>query len=90
MTVVIHREFAQDEVAECGVEMKHVRFAVADELVLDRALDLARGDAVLLGDVLKLISDCAKNPGEDDSLHAILGRVVDERSVEEDVVTAMG
>jgi hypothetical protein len=52
-------------------------FPVADELVLDRAPDLVRGDAVLLSDVLKLVSDHAEDPREDTALHALLGRVSD-------------
>jgi hypothetical protein len=85
-TVVAHREVALDEVAECGVEVKHVCFIVADELVLDRAADLARNDAMLVGDVLKLAGDRVEDSGEDDGLHAIPGKVVDKRSVREDVV----
>jgi hypothetical protein len=56
-----------------------VHFTVADELVLDLALDLVQGDAVLLGDVLKLAGDRADDPGEDDTLHAFPGRVIDGR-----------
>jgi hypothetical protein len=63
-----------------------VCFPVADEMVLNRALDLVCGNAMLLGNVLKLVGDHAKDLGEDDSLHAILGRVIDGRSIKEDVV----
>jgi hypothetical protein len=42
---------------------------------------------MLLGDVLKLVGDRAEDLGEDDGLHAIPGRVVDRRSVREDVVS---
>jgi hypothetical protein len=61
-------------------------FTIPDELVLDRALDLAHGDVVLLGDVLKFTGDHDKDPGEDDNLHAVSGRVVDGRSMGVDVV----
>jgi hypothetical protein len=60
VTVVAHREVTVDEVAECGIEVKHACFSVADELVLDHAPDLARGNAMLLGDVLKHTDDSAK------------------------------
>jgi hypothetical protein len=66
--------------------VKHACFAVADELVLDHAPDLERGDAVLLGEVLKLAGDCAKDLREDNGLHAIQGRVIDGRRIGEDVV----
>jgi hypothetical protein len=85
-TVVTHLEVSLDKVAKCGVEVKHARFAVANELVLDRAPDLAHDDAMLLGDVRKLAGDRAKDPGEDDSVHAILGRAIDKKSVGEDMV----
>jgi hypothetical protein len=85
-TVVTHREVTLDEIAEHGIEVKRVHFVVADELVLYHALALARSDAVLLGDVLKLTSDRAEDPRLDDNLHAIPGRVIDGRSVGEDVV----
>jgi hypothetical protein len=75
-----------DEVAERGVEVKHACFSIADELVLDRVTDLACRDAVLLGDVPKLTGDRAQDPGEDDSLHAVPGKVIDRRSIGEDVV----
>jgi hypothetical protein len=86
VTVVAHREHTLDKVAEHGIEVKRVCFAVVDELVLDCAPDLVHGDAMLLGDVLKLTGDRAKDPGEDDSLHVIPGRDIDGRSVGEDVV----
>jgi hypothetical protein len=85
-TVVDHREVALDKVAEHGIEVKRVCFSIADELVLDRAPNLARGDAVLLGNVLKLVGDRAEDPGEDDSLYAVPGRVVDGRIIGEDMV----
>jgi hypothetical protein len=47
---------------EHGVEVKRACFTVADELVLDHTSDLACGDFVLLGDVLKLAGDRAKDP----------------------------
>jgi hypothetical protein len=89
LTVVAHHEVALDEfeVAEHGVKVKHVCFAVADELVLDCAPDLVHRDAVLLCDVLKLANDRVEDLGEDDGLHAIPGRVVDGRSIREDVVS---
>jgi hypothetical protein len=86
VTVVTHREVTLDEVAERGVEVKYACFSVDDELVLDRALDLARGNAKLLDDVLKLGGDRAEDPGEDDSLHALPSKVVDERGIREDVI----
>jgi hypothetical protein len=86
VTIVAHREVALDEVAECGVEVKRARFAIVDELVLDHVPDLTRGDTVLLGDVLKFADDHAEDPGEDGGLHAIPGRVIDTRSVGEDMV----
>jgi hypothetical protein len=60
VTVVAHREVTLDEVEECGIEVKHACFSVVDELVLDHAPDLARGNVVLLGDVLNLTDDSAK------------------------------
>jgi hypothetical protein len=54
--------------------------------VLDRAPDLVRGEAMLHGDVLKVIDDHNEDPREDDDLHVIPGRVIDGRSVGEDVV----
>jgi hypothetical protein len=68
------------------VEVKCACFAVVNELMIDHKPDLACGDAMLLGDVLKLAGDRAEDLGEDDGLHAIPGRVVDRRSVREDVV----
>jgi hypothetical protein len=66
-TVVTHREVTLHEVVEHSVEVKHACFAIADELVLDHVPDLARGDPVLFGDVLKLTGDHA-NPREDNTL----------------------
>jgi hypothetical protein len=80
-TVVAHREVALDEVAEHGVEVNHVCLVVADELVLDHAPDLALGDTVLIGNIHKLIGDRAKDPREDDTLHALTGRVTDVRGI---------
>jgi hypothetical protein len=60
-----------------------VHFTVVDELVLNYVPDLARNDIVLLGDVLKLVGDHAEDPGEDDGLNTISGRVIDERSIGE-------
>jgi hypothetical protein len=87
VTIVAQREVALDEVVERGVKVKHTHFTIANELVLDRAPNLVHGDVVLLGDVLKLIADRAEDPGEDDGFHVIPGRVVDGRSVGEDVVS---
>jgi hypothetical protein len=61
--------------------VKCTRFAVADELVLDRAPNLACGDAVLLGNVMKLTGDRAKDPGADDTLHVLPSRVIDGRGI---------
>jgi hypothetical protein len=71
---------------ERGLELKHACFAVADELVLYRVPDLARGDVVVLGDVLKLVGDRAEYPGEDDDLHEVPGRVVEGWSIGENVI----
>jgi hypothetical protein len=70
-TVVAYREVTLDEGAKHGIEVKHKHFIVVDELVLDHAPDLACGDVVLLCDVLKLIGDHTKDPGEDDALNAL-------------------
>jgi hypothetical protein len=85
-TVLAHQEVALDEVVEHGIKVKHACFIVANELVLHHASDLACGDAMLLGDVLKLAVDRDEDPREDDGFHAIPGRVIDERSVREDMV----
>jgi hypothetical protein len=58
--------------------VKRTLFIVTDELMLS--------GVVLLGDVLKLTGDRAKDPGEDDGLYAIPGKVVYERGIGEDVV----
>jgi hypothetical protein len=71
---------------ECGIEMKHVCFVVATELVLDRVPDLVCSDIMLLGDIRKLVGDRARDLGEDNGLHAVPGRVVDGRCVGEDAV----
>jgi hypothetical protein len=68
--------------------VKCARFAVADELVLDRVPNLACGNAMLLGDAMKLAGDHAEDPGEDNTLHVLPGRVVDGRGIKEDVVTS--
>jgi hypothetical protein len=81
-----HWEVVLDKVAKRSVEVKCAHFIVVDELVLNRKLDLARGDVMLLGNVLKLANDRAENPGEDDDLHALPGRIIDGRSIREDVV----
>jgi hypothetical protein len=86
MTVVAHREVALDEVAEHGVEMKRARLAIADELVLEREPDLARSDVALIEDVQKLTGNRAEDPGDDDALHALPGRVIDGRGIGENVV----
>jgi hypothetical protein len=86
VTVVTHREVTLYEVAEHGVEVKYACFSFDDELVLDRVPDLARSNAKLLDDVLKLIGDRAKDPREDNTLHAHPSRVVDGRGIGEDVV----
>jgi hypothetical protein len=66
-----HQEVALNEVVERGIEVKHACFAIAVELVLERALDLMCGDTMLLGDVLKLADDHVEDPGEEDTLHAL-------------------
>jgi hypothetical protein len=40
-------------------------------------LDLARGDAALLSDVLKLAGDSVEDPGDDDALYVLPSKVVD-------------
>jgi hypothetical protein len=54
VTVVTHREVTLDEVAERGVEVKCVHFAVVDEQVLEHEPNLVCGDTAHLGDILKL------------------------------------
>jgi hypothetical protein len=54
--------------------------------VLDRLPNLVLGNTMLLGDVLNLVVDHAKDPGEVDILHAIPCRVIDGRGIGEDVV----
>jgi hypothetical protein len=66
VTVVAHEEVALNEVAEHGVKVKRTHFTVADELVLDRALDLVHDD-----------------------LHAVSCRVVDGRSIREDMINEL-
>jgi hypothetical protein len=58
------------------VKVKCTHFAVANELVLDRVSDLARGDAMLLGNVLKLVGYRAEDPGDDDALYVLSSRVI--------------
>jgi hypothetical protein len=85
-TVVTHREVTLDEVMEHGVNMKRVRFIVADELILDCAPNLTRDDVVLLGNVLKFTGYHDEDLGADDTLHALPSRVIDRRGIGEDVV----
>jgi hypothetical protein len=66
--------------------VKRACFTVANELVLDRELDLACVNVVLLKDVLKLIDDRVEDPGENDALHALSSRVIHGRGIREDVV----
>jgi hypothetical protein len=87
VSVVAYQEVALNEVVERGVEVKRAYLTIADELVLEREPDLARGDATLLGDVLKLTGDRAKDSGDDDALHALPSRVVDRRGIRENVVS---
>jgi hypothetical protein len=75
--VFAHQEVTLDEVVKCGIEMKCVHLIVADELVLERELDLARDDVSLLADVLKLTNDRAEDLGDDDVLHALPCRAID-------------
>jgi hypothetical protein len=84
--VVANREATLDKVAEHGIEVKHTCFIVVNGLEFDHAPDLACGDTMLLGDVLKLTGDHAKDLGEDDTIHALPGRVIDGRGIREDVV----
>jgi hypothetical protein len=86
VTVVAHREVALDEVVEHGVDIKHVCLAVADELVLEHEPDLACGDVVLLGDVLTLTGDRAEDLGDDDALHTLLSKDIDDKGIRENVV----
>jgi hypothetical protein len=62
--------------------MKRTHLTVANELVLKRELDLARGDAMLLGDSLKLVDDRDEDPGE----NMVDGSGIDGRGIEENVV----
>jgi hypothetical protein len=80
-TVVAHREITLDEVVECGAKMKCMCLGVADQLVVERELDLACGGTTLLGDVLKLTDDRVVDPGDDDALHELPLRVVDRRGI---------
>jgi hypothetical protein len=66
--------------------VKHACFTVTNEPVLDRASQLPHSNIMLLGDVLKLTGDHAKDPVEHDDLHVIPGRVIDGTSIREDVV----
>jgi hypothetical protein len=43
-------------------------------------------DVALLSDVLKLTGDRTKDPGDDDTLHALPSRVVDGTDIGENVV----
>jgi hypothetical protein len=47
---------------------------------------LACGNTTLLGDFLKLTNDCAEDTREDDTLHMLPRRVVDGKSIRENVV----
>jgi hypothetical protein len=86
-TLVAHREVTLEGVTERGIEVKCARhFTVVDELVLDRLPNLVLGNTMLLGDVLNLVVDHAKDPGEVDILHAVPCRVIDGRGIGEDVV----
>jgi hypothetical protein len=66
--------------------MKRARLAVADELVLEREPDLARGDAVLLGNVLKLTTDHTEDSRDDGAFHVLPSRVVDKRGIKKNIV----
>jgi hypothetical protein len=86
-TLVAHREVTLEGVTERGIVVKCARhFTVVDELVLDRLPNLVHGNTMLLGDVLNLVVDHAKDPGEVDILHAVPCRVIDGRGIGEDVV----
>jgi hypothetical protein len=47
---------------------------------------LACGNTTLLGDFLKLTNDCVEDTREDDTLHMLPRRVVDGKSIRENVV----
>jgi hypothetical protein len=66
--------------------MKGAHFTVSYELVLERVLDLAHCDITLVGDVLKVASDRAKDPRDGDALHVLPSRVVDGRGIRESMV----
>jgi hypothetical protein len=87
VTVVAHREVALDEVVEHGVDIKRACLTVADELVLEHEPDLARGDVVLLGDVVTLTGDRAEDLGDDDALHTLLSKDIDGKGIRENVVS---
>jgi hypothetical protein len=80
VTVVAHQEVALDKVVD--IKVKHAFFTIVDELELDCAVDLVCGDAVLLGDVLKLTDDHAEDLGEGDGLHAIPADVACRRRIQ--------
>jgi hypothetical protein len=67
--------------------MKGTRFTLAYELVLERVLYLAHCDITLVGDVLKVASDHAKDPRDDDALHVLPSRVIDGRGIRESMVS---
>jgi hypothetical protein len=75
------------EVAERGIEVKCTCFTITDELVLEHAPNLARGDTTLLVDAPKLAGDHVEDLGDDNALHALPSRVVDGRGIEENVVS---
>jgi hypothetical protein len=82
VTVVAHREVALDKVVKRDIKVKHAFFTIVDELELDCAVDLVCGDAMLLGDVLKLADDHAEDLGEGDGLHAIPTDVACRRRIQ--------
>jgi hypothetical protein len=54
--------------------------------VLEHEPDLARGDVMLLGDVLTLTGDRAEDLGDDDALHMLLSKDIDGKGIRENVV----
>jgi hypothetical protein len=86
--VVTHREVTLDEVVQRGVKVKRTCLAVADELLIKSEPHLALGDnaITLIGIVLQLAGDRAKDPREDDYLHVPPRRIVSRGGIRENVV----
>jgi hypothetical protein len=75
-----------DEVLELGVEVKSPRLLVSEELIFQGNLGLTGSTATLTDDVLKFDGDGSSHLGEDNTVHAISGRVLGEDGVAEDMI----